>query len=46
VSAHSPFDSIVVEAIVKVQPITLFAPGRPVSEALRQAWEGVLTALL
>jgi len=32
--------------MVKVLPVTLFAPGRPVSEALRQAWEGVLTALL
>lgn len=45
VIAHIPFDTAVVEAMVHAQPITVFAPGSPVSEALEQAWKGVLSIL-
>jgi MinD superfamily P-loop ATPase len=39
-----PFDSVVTHAMVQGQPVTAFAPGAPISQALRRAWEQVLAA--
>ncbi len=40
-----PFDQIVLEAMVQGQPITVYAPHAPASEAVREAWQHVLTCL-
>lgn len=40
-----PFDTVVTEAMVQGQPVTAYSPHSPVSQAMRAAWEAVLTAL-
>lgn len=45
VTAHIPFDLSVPQAMVEGQPITVYEPEGPVSQALRDAWEHVLAVL-
>jgi MinD superfamily P-loop ATPase len=45
VVSRIPFDTVVVEAMVQAQPITMYQPESAVSATLRQAWEGALAAL-
>jgi MinD superfamily P-loop ATPase len=40
-----PFDTVVTEAMVQGQPVTVFSPDSGVSQALRAAWEQVLAAV-
>lgn len=44
VVSRIPFDTVVVEAMVQAQPITMYQPEGAVSAALRRAWEGILAA--
>jgi MinD superfamily P-loop ATPase len=39
-----PFDTVVTEAMVQGQPVTVYTDG-PVTEALRRVWKGVKTSL-
>jgi MinD superfamily P-loop ATPase len=34
-----PFDPVVTEAMVQGKPVTVYAPGQPVSRAMRAVWE-------
>ena len=43
--ARIPFDTTMIEAMVQGQPITEYQPVGVVSNALRQAWQGVLSIL-
>jgi MinD superfamily P-loop ATPase len=45
VVGHIPFDTVVTEAMVQGQPVTVYQPDSPVSQALRLAWEQVLAAI-
>jgi MinD superfamily P-loop ATPase len=40
-----PFDTVVTKAMIQGQPVTAYSPISPVSQALRAAWERVLTAV-
>jgi len=45
VVGHIPFDTVVTEAMVQGQPVTVYQPDGPVSQALRLAWKQVLAAI-
>ena len=45
VVGHIPFETVVTEAMVQGQPVTVYQPDGPVSQALRLAWKRVLAAI-
>ncbi len=40
-----PFDTVVTKAMVQGQPVTAYSPQSPVGQALRAAWDAMLTVL-
>ena len=40
-----PFDTIVTEAMVQGEPVTVYRPESPVSQAIRSIWSRVMEAL-
>ena len=45
VVAHIPFDTVMIEAMVQGQPLTLYQPDGTLGQILQRAWAQVLTVL-